>query len=52
VVDGAVIGSGKLAWSVGAVARGLQSGRLRGYVTIMLLSLAAGLVVAMALYLR
>ena len=52
VVDGAVIGSGKLAWSVGAVARGLQSGRLRGYVTIMLLSLAAGLVVAMAMYLR
>jgi NADH-quinone oxidoreductase subunit L len=51
VVDGAVIGSGQLAWGIGSLARGAQTGRVRGYVTLMLLVLAAGLLTVMAFYL-
>ena len=52
VVDGAVLGSGKLAWSIGAMARGAQTGRIRGYITLMLLAVAASFVAALALYLK
>ncbi len=51
VIDGAVVGSGKLAWLIGGIGRGAQTGRVRGYVTLMILVFAAGLVVAMACYL-
>ncbi len=51
VVDGAVTGSSVLAWGLGGIGRGAQTGRIRGYVTIMMLVLAAGLVGAMAFYL-
>ena len=51
VIDGAVTGSGKLAWAIGGIGRGAQTGRIRGYMTLMILVFAAGLVVAMAFYL-
>ena len=51
VIDGAVTGCGKLAWAIGGIGRGAQTGRIRGYMTLMILVFAAGLVVAMAFYL-
>ena len=52
VVDGAVAGSGAIARGIGALGRGAQSGRIRGYVTIMFVVLVAGMVAAVAVYLR
>ena len=52
VVDGSVIGSAKVAWAIGAVGRHMQSGRIRGYVTIMVLTLVATFVAAMTIYMK
>jgi NADH:ubiquinone oxidoreductase subunit 5 (subunit L)/multisubunit Na+/H+ antiporter MnhA subunit len=43
VVDGAVNGAGKLAYGVGAAVRAPQSGRIRMYVTVLMIAVAVGL---------
>jgi proton-translocating NADH-quinone oxidoreductase chain L len=46
VVDGAVNGAGKAAYGVGAAVRAPQSGRIRMYVTVLMIAVAIGLAVA------
>jgi hypothetical protein len=43
VVDGAVNGVGKLTYDLGAAVRTPQSGRVRVYVTLLILAVAIGL---------
>jgi NADH-quinone oxidoreductase subunit L len=45
VVDGAVTGVGHLAWELGAAARAPQTGRVRLYVTALMLVVVIGLAV-------
>ncbi len=52
VVDGAVAGAGKLAGSIGALGRSVQTGRIRSYVTMLMLALACGLVLAMVMLMK
>ena len=52
VVDGAVAGAGRFASGLGAVARAVQSGYVRSYVTMLMLALAVGLVLGLALLMR
>jgi hypothetical protein len=43
VVDGAVNGAGRLTWALGAAVRAPQTGRIRVYVTILMIAVALGL---------
>jgi NADH-quinone oxidoreductase subunit L len=43
VVDGAVNGAGELAHNIGAAARAPQTGRIRMYVTVLMIAVALGL---------
>ena len=43
VIDGAVNGAGNLAHSIGAAARTPQTGRIRMYVTVLMIAVALGL---------
>jgi NADH-quinone oxidoreductase subunit L len=51
-VDGAVTMSGQIAAGVGLLGRSVQTGRIRSYVTLLMLILACGLVLAGALLAR
>jgi proton-translocating NADH-quinone oxidoreductase chain L len=52
VVDGAVALAGAATAGVGAVGRSVQTGRIRSYVTMLMLMLAFGLVLAVVLILK
>ncbi len=52
VVDGAVAGAGKVAGSIGLLGRSVQTGQIRSYVTMLMLALACGLVLAMVMLMK
>lgn len=52
VVDGAVLGTGRMAGAIGSLGRSVQTGRIRSYVTMLMLALACGLVLAMVMLMK
>jgi NADH:ubiquinone oxidoreductase subunit 5 (subunit L)/multisubunit Na+/H+ antiporter MnhA subunit len=48
IVDGAVTGVGQMAWDLGSLARAPQTGRVRVYVTALMLVVVIGLAITVA----